>query len=132
MHVNYQADIKHNWIIFSSEENGKNSVRDVEARNSFSSIGSDHRIVTAKIRLSLRTHTVQKKTRDEWNKLKLDTDLQERYTVEIRNNMPLLSLDDDSCDKTVNYSHLIQANKEAAGKVMPKVHKKQRRALFYE
>ena len=66
----------------------KNSILDEEARNSFSSIGSDHRTVTAKIRLSLRTNTVQKKIRDDWNKLKLDTDLQERYTVEIRNNMP--------------------------------------------
>ena len=68
----------------------KNSILDVEARNSFSSIESDHRIVTAKIRLSLRakTDTVQKKIRDDWNKIKLDTELQERYTVDIRNNMP--------------------------------------------
>ena len=31
----------------------KNSIHNVEAYNSFSSLGSDHRLVTAKIRLSL-------------------------------------------------------------------------------
>ena len=42
----------------------KNSVLNAQAYNSFASIGSDHRIVTATIRLSLRANSraLQKKT----------------------------------------------------------------------
>ena len=41
-----------NYILVNKK--WKNSIHNVEAYNSFSSLGSDHRLVTANIRLSLR------------------------------------------------------------------------------
>ena len=112
----------------------KKSLLNAEAYNSFASIGSDHRIVTANIRLSLRASSrpLQKKPKYDWSKLKTDPDLQEKYTVEIRNKYALLSADGGNDDQTQKYSCLIQANKETAEMVMPKVPKKQRKALCYD
>ena len=57
----------------------QNSVRDCNAFNSFFSIGSDHRIVSAKIRLSLRTtkSTSNRAPKYDWRKFRQDKGLQE-------------------------------------------------------
>ena len=112
----------------------KNSVLNAQANNSFASIGSDHRIVTATIRLSLRANSraLQKKFKYDWNKLKTNPDLQDKYTVEIRNQYEVLSMNAGDDNQSQKYSYLIQANKETAEKVMPRVPKKQRRALCYD
>ena len=48
-----------------------NSVKNCEAYNSFSSIGSDHRIITAKIKLSLRSNKKRtKRMTYDWSVLK--------------------------------------------------------------
>ena len=111
----------------------KNSITNTEAYNSFASIGSDHRIVTTKVRLSLRANNKSppKKVKYDWTKLATDPELQDRYTLEVRNRYALLS--EEKCeDQSERYECLIQANKEAAEKVMPKVPKKQRKALCYD
>ena len=111
----------------------RNSVNNAEAYNSFASIGSDHRIVTAKIRLSLRadSRATPKKVKYDWSKLATDPDLQDRYTLEIRNRYYILAENNDG-DQSQKYSYLIQANKETADKIMPKLPKKQRKALCYD
>ena len=49
----------------------KNSVKNVEVYSSFTSIGSDHRIVTAKIKLSLRkTRETVRKNIYDWSVLR--------------------------------------------------------------
>lgn len=48
----------------------KNSLKNCEAYNSFSNIGSDHRIVTAKLKLSLRVPRKVARIRYDWNALK--------------------------------------------------------------
>ena len=110
----------------------KNSVTNAEAYNSFASIGSDHRIVTATIRLSLRANKAPtRKVKYDWSKLATDPDLQDRYSLEVKNRYSVLS--EGKCrDQSQKYDCLIQANKEAADKVMPKLPKKQRKALCYD
>ena len=84
--------------------------------------------------LSLRVNyrALQKKPKYDWNKLKTTPDLQDKYTVEIRNQYEVLSINAGDDNQTQKYSYLIQANKETAEKVMPRVPKKQRKALCYD
>ena len=52
----------------------RNTIKNCEAYSSFSSIGSDHRIITAKIKLSLRTSRTPPREIYDWNVLcDLDT-----------------------------------------------------------
>ena len=130
----YQVDNRAQLDYILVRRKFKNGVLNAQAHNLFCSIGSDHRIVTATIRLSLRANsrTLQKKPKYDWNKLKTNPDLQDKYTVEIRNKYEVLSMNAGDDDQTQKYSYLIQANKETAEKVMPRVPKKQRKALCYD
>ncbi len=111
----------------------KNSVIDSVVYNSFASIGSDHRIVSAKLRLSLRANkSPPKKIKYDWSKLASDPDLQERYTVEIKNRFSALCESSDNEDQTARYGFLSQANKETAEKLLPKVQKKHQKALCHD
>ncbi|XP_068704110.1 craniofacial development protein 2-like [Montipora foliosa] len=53
----------------------RNSVQNVEAYNTFSTVGSDHRIVCAKIKLSPTVSEVAKNLKYDW-KFSTDPDLQ--------------------------------------------------------
>ena len=95
----------------------KNSVKDVEAYSSFSSLGSDHRILTAKIKLSLRMKkSAPRKIPYDWSALN-EPDLQQLYTVTVRNHYQALSNPQD--DATKDYNNFILANKEAAKELIP-------------
>ena len=97
----------------------KNSVKNVEAYSSFSSIGSDHRVVTAELKLSLRTtKTPPRKTAYNWKVLRGDGDLQQLYTVKVLNRYDQLC-DNSESDITETYKNLIQANSEAAKELIP-------------
>ncbi|XP_072033089.1 craniofacial development protein 2-like [Amphiura filiformis] len=65
----------------------RNSILNCCTYNSFASIGSDHRVVTAKLRLSLRSNgkTPPRKIRYNWKVLAQDTQLQDMYAVKVRN-----------------------------------------------
>ena len=96
----------------------RNSVKDVEAYNTFASIGSDHRIVSARIRLSLRTSKAAPKRKQyDWRSLSTDTNIQKQYTIEVRNRFEALEIEDESA--TDKYERFIKANQEAAEKVIP-------------
>ena len=99
----------------------KNSVHNTEAYNSFSSMGSDHRLVTARFKLSLRKHkTAAKQNKYNWSALK-NEDIQKNYTVNVRNRYAELS--SDVTDVTEKYEKLIQANTETAEMLIPKIKK---------
>ena len=71
----------------------RNSVHNVEAYSNLSSIGSDHRLVTAKLKLSLRmTKPPRKKKLYDWSVLK-DEKLQNEYSIEVKNLFDTLSND---------------------------------------
>ena len=100
----------------------KNSLKNVESYSSFSSIGSDHRIVSAKLKLSLRTSkTPQRKAAYDWKVLRGDGNLQQLYTVKVLNRYEQLCIESqsDENDTTKTYENLIHANSEAAKELIP-------------
>ena len=102
--------VNHKW---------KNSVKNVEAYSSFSSIGSDHRVITARLKLSLRTcKTPAMRTPYDWEVLRGDSNLQQLYTVKVQNRYTELCTESAN-DATNTYQHLIKANEEAAKTYIP-------------
>ena len=88
-----------------------------QAYSSFSSLRSDHLLVTAKIRLSLRMkRTPARKKNYDWSALK-NTELQEMYTISVRNRYAELT--EESDDITEDYRKFVQSNREAAEKLIP-------------
>ena len=102
----------------------RNSVKDVEAYNSFASSGSDHRILSARVKLSLRTcRTPPKRPPYDWAALK-DQDLQTKHTVQIKNRFNQLCEENETA--TEKYEHLIKANEETAKQLLPNKTKRKR------
>ena len=90
----------------------------VEPYSSFASVGSDHRIVTIKLRLSLRVpKTPPPKTRYDWKLLKHDEELRSNFTLELRNKYN--ELFDENSDATEQYAALVQAKDHAAEVTIP-------------
>ena len=53
-----------------------------EAYNTFASVGSDHRIVSARVRLSLqKSKTLARKKQHDWNLFRTDSNLQKLYSI---------------------------------------------------
>ena len=96
----------------------RNSVKNVEAYSSFASAGSDHRIVTMRVKLSLRAppKTVTR-ARFDWSILRGDTEMQAKYSIEVRNRFEVLST--ESCSATEKYKALIEANEQTAKALLP-------------
>ena len=85
------------------------SVLNSEAYSTFASVGSDHQVVTARIRLSLRaTKSPSAKKHYDWKLLRNDAELQSRFRVELRNQYS--ELYDESSNVTEQYDTLVQAN----------------------
>ena len=104
----------------------KNGLLNAEAYNTFASVGSDHRIMSARIRLSLRkSKTPPGKKHHDWKLLSTDSDLQKQYNIEVRNRFQSLDKLDETA--TERYDRFIMANKEAAEKIIPN-RKKTRKA----
>ena len=98
----------------------KNSILNSEAYSTFASVGSDHRIITARIRLSLRsTKPASNKKRYDWSLLRHDGDLQSRFRVELRNRYSALYAEDSNISE--QYGALVQANEHAAEATLPLV-----------
>ena len=97
----------------------RNSVLNCEAYSSFANVGSDHRVVSAKIRLSLKSNckAPPKRVLYDWNEFSKNTTLQERYCVEVRNKFNTLA--DDSQTATELYEHFIEANEVATAELVP-------------
>ena len=99
-----------------------------EAYNTFASVGSDHRIVSAKIRLSLRkSKPMPRKKPYDWKTLSSDGSLQAKYAVEVRNRFKVL--EDEEETATDKYDRFIKANNEAAEKIIP-VRKRSHKTRF--
>ncbi|XP_060754232.1 uncharacterized protein LOC132865717 [Neoarius graeffei] len=106
-----------------------NSMLNVEAYNSFASVGSDHRIVSARVRLSLRKKKAEPRKRQyDWNLFKSRRDIQELYTIAVHNRFqPIQELDESA---TGRYERFIKAT-EAAEKVVP-IRKRERKTRHSE
>jgi hypothetical protein len=87
----------------------RNSLQNAEAYKSFCSVGSDPRVVCAKLILSLRTPKHTRKVRYDWRRFAASPEIQEQYTVTVRNRFQVLETDDNGA----RYSKFIEANTQA-------------------
>ena len=101
-------------------EKWKNAVMNSEAYSSFASVGSDHRVVTAKVCLSLRTTKARSsKTRHDWSLLRHDHALQNKFKLELTNRYNALF--DETLSATEQYDAFVKANEYAAAETLPPV-----------
>ncbi|MEE8288342.1 MAG: reverse transcriptase domain-containing protein [Nitrosomonadaceae bacterium] len=96
----------------------RNSILNVEPYNTFASVGSDHRIVTANVRLSLRkSKRTPRRDQYDWEVLKNNQGIQQAYTIEVKNQFNILQ--DMTETGTEKYQRFIDANKHATENIIP-------------
>jgi len=104
----------------------RNSVKDTLPVQTFGSLGSDHRAVISKIKLSLRKQKREPTiTKYNYGPLKTDSDLQDRYAVEVRNKFDTLLNEVEEPTVTTRYESLTLAIKATNSKLLQPI-KKQR------
>ena len=98
----------------------KNSVMNCEAYSTFEGVSSDHRIVTAKIRLSLRKNATRTVTtrRYDWALLN-DRDIKDKYALELRKRFETLKEKTEKVTPNDEYENFVEAHLEAASKCIP-------------
>ncbi|CAM4364063.1 unnamed protein product [Leuciscus chuanchicus] len=101
----------------------ENSVKNIRAYNTVD-VGSDHRIVNAQIRVSLRAPVENKNKRPkyDWRKLKENNELQNKYAIAIKNHFSVLS--EDEQDVQTKYDHIVATIEKAAKSTVGLIKKK--------
>ena len=100
----------------------RNSVKNTEPYSTFSSVGSDHRILVTEIKLSLRVEKKsQIKPKLDWSVLTKETELQKMFTIEVKNRFSKLQEIDSIRTSTEDYEHLLLSVKEASEKFIPNI-----------
>ncbi|XP_060753986.1 craniofacial development protein 2-like [Neoarius graeffei] len=95
----------------------RNSVLNCEAYNGFASIGSDHRLVSIRLRLSLWASKQQPKCAHYvWKSLTVSPEIQAQYTIEVKNRFQALEMTEDP---TESYQNFIDAIADAAKSCVP-------------
>lgn len=101
-----------------------NSITNCEAYSSFESVNSDHRIVSANIRLSVRAHKPKRRTNIFcWEALRTDNNVHSQFSVSVKNRYESLCSEvnlDEPHNNSGCYKKMIQACKEAAEETIPK------------
>ena len=123
-HTHHQLD----YIFVRSK--WKNSVTNCEAYNTFGTLFSDHRVVTAKVSLRLRStkpNASSKVAKYIWSDLATNKEIQSRYAVEVRNRYQLL-LNESEDQEESNYDKFVQATSEAAKECLRPVPKSKKKA----
>ena len=110
------------YILFRKK--WKNSVKDTRSYSSFSTVGSDHRIVSSHVKLSLR---VSKKSKPHpmktinWKEVSSNSTLSNQFSVAVHNRFEALcdgnDLNIDNIEDT--YSNLIEATETVAKEMLP-------------
>ena len=91
-----------------------------EAYSSFEGVSSDHRIVTAKIRLSLRKNTTRTVTTRHYDWALLNNrDIRDKYALELRNRFETLQEKTEKVTPNDEYENFVEAHQEAASKCIP-------------
>ena len=67
-------------------------MKKVEVYNTFSSVGSDHRIVSMRFQLKLRANCSKKANPEkcDWYAFRMNNELQKQYTVDVKNRYEAL------------------------------------------
>ena len=93
--------------------------------DTFSGIGSDHHVVTSRVKLSLRANrkTPPCKTKYDWKHFSVNPDLPQQFIVKVKNRFDALDQDKTPTD---NYQRLIDAIEETTEQLVQKVQKTRR------
>ena len=95
----------------------KNSAMNFEAYSSFEGVSSDHRIVTAKLRLSLRKNATGKATTKHYDwALCNNSDIRDKYVLELRNRFETLQEKTEKGTPNNEYENFVETHLEAASK----------------
>ena len=98
----------------------KNSALNCEAYSSFEGVSTDHRIVTAKIRLSLRKNDKRTATTKQYDWALLNNkDVRDKYVLELRNRFETLQEKTEKSTPNDEYENFVNAHLEAAAKYIP-------------
>ena len=91
-----------------------------QAYSSFEGVSSDHRIVTAKLRLSLRKNATRKATTKhyDWSLLN-NRDIRDKYILELRNRFEALQEKTEKGTPNDEYENFVDAHLEAVSKCIP-------------
>ena len=106
----------------------QNSATDCEAYSSFSSVGSDHRIITSTIKLKLRANKTKNQQQQKYNwKLLLDnTETQNEYKLVTQNQFDILNREDDIQSADSIYKSIITAHEKATKSTVPTLPKRKK------
>ena len=110
------------YIIFRKK--WRNSVKDSRAFSSFSSVGSDHRIVSSVVKLSLRSTKKAKphpmKTID-WKEVSSNSKMSKQFTLEVYNKFESLSTSEITAENIEDvYNTLVKSTEDVALATLPK------------
>ena len=97
----------------------ENSATNSEAYSSFEGVSSNHRIVTAKIRLSLRKNATRTATTKHYDWVLLNRDIRDKYELELRNRFETLQEKTEKGTPNDEYENSVNAHLEAAAKCIP-------------
>ncbi|CAM4934583.1 unnamed protein product [Rotaria socialis] len=110
--------------------NGKwlNSIRNVRAYNTVE-LNSDHRIVSAKLSISLRApkQNKNKRIKFDWNKLKTNSVLQAQFNIEVQNRYEILQNINTDHDIQTKYDNFITSIQDTTVKLIGKTTRKKRK-----
>ena len=98
----------------------KNSAMNCKACSSFEGVSTDHRIFTAKIRLSLRKNAKRTATTEHYDWALLNNrDIRDKYVLELRNRYETLQEKTEKSTPNDDYENFVNAHLEAAAKCIP-------------
>ena len=104
------------YILFNNK--WRNSIVNAECYSSFSSTGSGHCIVTAKVRLSLRSTAAPKKKKSyDWRALRDNSELQQQFSLTLHNRFNALCDETSSVDN--QYDAFVEAHRLTAEEILP-------------
>ena len=102
----------------------RNSVKDSRSYSSFSTVRSDHRIISAHVKLSLRkskksiSHPMKS---IDWKQVSANPPLSQQFTIEVFNRYQALEMEDINTDNIdIAYDNLIKLTEEVALSTLPK------------
>ena len=97
-----------------------NSVLNCEAYSSFEGVFSDHRIIMAKIQLSLRRNTARTSTTVQYEWFLLNNwDIRDKYALTLRNKFNTLQEKSETHTLNDEYENFVNAHLEAAAECIP-------------
>ena len=98
----------------------KNSALNCKAYSSFEGVSTDHRIVTAKIRLSLRKNAKRTATTKHYDWALLNKkDIRDKYVLELRNRFETLQEKTETSTPNDEYENFVNAHLQAVAKYIP-------------